>query len=65
MFQEFPGGSVVKNPLINLDSSPDSGRSQCHGAMQPVGPQLVAPHAATTEAHVPRACAPQEEKPLQ
>ena len=27
--------------------------------------QLPSPHAATTEAHVPRACALQQEKPLQ
>ena len=27
--------------------------------------QLVSSHAAATEAHVPRACAPQQEKPLQ
>ena len=28
-------------------------------------PQLLSLHATTTEAHVPRACAPQQEKPLQ
>ena len=28
-------------------------------------PQLLSLHAATTEAHTPRACAPQQEKPLQ
>ena len=28
-------------------------------------PQLLSPHAATTEAHAPRARAPQQEKPLQ
>ncbi|KAJ8786159.1 hypothetical protein J1605_006515 [Eschrichtius robustus] len=28
-------------------------------------PQLLSPRAATTEAHTPRACAPQQEKPLQ
>ena len=28
-------------------------------------PQLLSPHAATTEAHAPRACAPQQEKPPQ
>ena len=27
-------------------------------------PQLLSSHAATTEAHVPRACAPQQEKLL-
>ena len=49
---------MVKNPPVNSHSIPDSGRSQCHGAIKPVGPQLLAPHAATTEAHVPRVCAP-------
>ena len=28
-------------------------------------PQLLSPCATTTEAHVPRACAPQQQKPLQ
>ena len=28
-------------------------------------PQLLSPRATATEAHVPRACAPQQEKPLQ
>ena len=28
-------------------------------------PQLLSPHATTTEAHEPRAHAPQQEKPLQ
>ena len=28
-------------------------------------PQLLSPCTATTEAHAPRACAPQQEKPLQ
>ena len=28
-------------------------------------PQLLSPCVATTEARVPRACAPQQEKPLQ
>ena len=32
------------------------------GALEP---QLLSPHAATTEAHVPRAHALQQEKPLQ
>ena len=65
MFQDFPGGPVVKNTLINLDSIADSGRSQSHGVIKPVGPQLLAPHAATTEARVPTACAPQQDNTLQ
>ena len=28
-------------------------------------PQLPSPRATTTEAYMPRACAPQQEKPLQ
>ena len=34
----------------------------CHGATKP---QLLSPHAATTEARAPRARALQQEKPLQ
>ena len=44
----------------------------CNGATKPVShnywacmPQLLSPHATTTEAHAPRACAPQQEKPPQ
>ena len=50
----------------------------CHGAAKPVRvpqllslhsraqePQLLSPRATTTEAHAPRACALQQEKPLQ
>ena len=47
-----------------------------HGAAKPVPqllslcsrarkPQLLSPRATTTEAHVPRACAPQRKKPPQ
>ena len=44
----------------------------CHGATKPMChnywacvPQLLSPHATTTEARAPRAHAPQQEKPLQ
>ena len=37
----------------------------CHGATKPVRHNHWARHAATTEAHTPRARAPQQEKPLQ
>ena len=48
----------------------------CHGATKPVHhnyractrareSQLLSPHATTTEARVPRACAPQQKKPPQ
>ena len=36
----------------------------CRGATARVLP-LLSPRAATTEARAPRACAPQQEKPLQ
>ena len=34
-------------------------------ALKPMSQQLLSPHDATTEAHVPKACAPQQEQPLQ
>ena len=41
----------------------------CHGASKPVRhntePALQSPRATATEGHVPRACAPQQEKPPQ
>ena len=47
--EDFPGGAVVKNPPANAG---DTGSSP-------------GPGATTTEAHMPRARAPQQEKPLQ
>ena len=76
----FPGGAVVKNPPANAGdkgSSPGPGSShmpRSNEARAPQllnlrsraqKPQLLSPRAPTTEAHVPRACAPQQEKPLQ
>ena len=79
-FWDFPGGAVVKNPPANAGdrgSSPGPGRSNmpwsnkahvpqllslCSRACEP---QLLSPCATTTEAHMPRAHAPQQEKPLQ
>ena len=76
----FPGGTVVKNPPANagdMGSSPATGRSHmprnnwahepqllslCSRAREP---QLLSLRAITTEAHVPRAHALQQEKPLQ
>ena len=55
---DFPGGAVVKNLPANAGdtgSSPGLGRSHMPQSNKP----------ATTEAHVPRACAPQQEKPQQ
>ena len=73
----FPGGAVVKNLPANTGdtgSSPGPGRSHPHATEQPSPctillslcsrahkPQLVSPHATTTEAHVPRARALQRE----
>ena len=37
--------------------------SACHGATKACTPQLLSSHTATTEAHEPRAHAPQQEKP--
>ena len=76
----FPGGAVVKNLPANAGdtgSSPGPGRSHmprsnkacvpqllslCSRAREP---QLLSLRATTTEAHVPRACALQQEKPRQ
>ena len=72
---DFPGGAVVKNlpaDAGDTGSSPGPGRShmpQSNWARAPqllslrsraCEPQLLSPHATTTEAH-----APQQEKPTQ
>ena len=77
---DFPHGAVVKNPPSkagDTGSSPGPGRShmlQSNWAREPqllslhsraCEPQLLSPRAATTEARVPGARAPQQEKPLQ
>ena len=59
----FPGGAVVKNLPANAGdtgSSPGPGRSHIPHAAE----QLI-PWATTTEARVPTARAPQQEKPPQ
>ena len=76
----FPGGAVVKclpSSAGDMGSSPGPGRSHmlpggwarvpqllslCSRAHEP---QLLSLRATTTEAHAPRACALQQEKPLQ
>ena len=78
--RDFPGGAVVKNPPANagdMGSSPGPGRShmpRSNYARAPQllslrsrarEPQLLSPCATTTEAHAPRARAPQQKKPLQ
>ena len=65
----FPGGTVVKNPPANagdMGSSPGPGiphaaeqLSLCATTTEPV---LCSPRATTTEARVPRARAPQQER---
>ena len=76
--EDFPGGAVVRNPPVNAGdtgSSPGPGRYHmprrdwAHAPQllslrsRAREPQLLSPRAATTEAHVPRARAPQQEKP--
>ena len=78
--RDFPGGTVVKNLPANAGdtgSSPGPGRShmpRSNWAHAPQllslrsrarEPQLLRPCATTTEARVPRARAPQQEKPPQ
>ena len=67
-FSGFPGGAVVENPPANAGdtgSSPGLGRSHMPRGNKAREPQLLSPHAATAEAHVLRARALQQEKPLQ
>ena len=62
------GGTVVENPLANAGdtgSSPGPGRSHVPRSNEARAPQLLSLRATTTEAHAPRACAPQQEKPTQ
>ena len=78
--RDFPGGAVVKNLPANVGDtglSPGPGRSHMPRSKQACvpqllslrsrarEPQLLSPHAATIEACMPRARAPQQEKPLQ
>ena len=78
--RDFLGGAVVKNPPANagdMGSSPGLGRSHmpqsnkaCVSQLLSLRTrahkaQLLSPRAATIEAWVPRARAPQQEKPPQ
>ena len=80
MDRDFPGGAVVKNLPANAEdsgSSPGPGRShmlwsnyarapqQLSLRSRAHKPQLLSPCTTTTEAHEPRAHAPQQEKPPQ
>ena len=65
---DFPGGPVVKNLPANAgDTGSISGQGGSHmpWSNQACAPQLLSPCALTTGAITPRACAPQQEKPLQ
>ena len=80
MGEGFPRGTVVGNPSANsgdTSSSPGLGRSHMpwsNWAHAPQllslrsgthEPQLLSPRATTTEAHAPKACALQQERPPQ
>ena len=59
---------MVKNLPANAGdrgSSPDPGRSHMPQSNEACVPQLLSLRATTTEACVPRAHAPQQERPLQ
>ena len=79
-FVGFPGGALVKNLPVSagdMGSSPGPEDLTCRGETKPRAPQLMSlrsrarepqllsPCATTTEARVPRARAPQQEKPPQ
>ena len=64
--RDFPGGTVVENPLANagdMGSSPGPGRTHMPQSNYAREPQLLKLRATTTEAREPRARAPQQEKP--
>ena len=57
-----------KNPPANAGdtgSIPGLGRFHMMWNIQACVPQLLSAHAATPEAHIPRACGPQQGKSLQ
>ena len=59
---------MVKNTPANagdMGSIPGPGRSHMPQSNWACVPQLLSPHAATAEARVPRAGAPQQERPPQ
>ena len=63
---DFPGGTANKHPPANARDilSLIWEDSTSHGPTKPMQ-HMLGPHAATTETHVPRDCAPQQEKALQ
>ena len=54
---DFPGGPVDGSPRAKAGAQVQS--------LIREDPTCCNPYSATTEAHTPRACAPQQEKPLQ
>lgn len=64
----FPGGTVNRHLPANardVGSIPGAGGFLTPWSNKAHGPQLLSPHAATTKARVPGACAlPQEKPPL-
>ena len=62
---DFPGGPVVLTTCQFADHGFDPWSGKILHAMGTEAhmPQLPSPCAANTEAHTPRACAPQQEKP--
>ena len=64
----FPGGPMVKNLPANAEDTgliTDPGRFPMPWSNQACVSRLLSPRAATTEAHEPRTCALQREKPPQ
>ena len=65
---DFPGSSVDENPSANagdMDSIPGPGRLHVLQSSQACVPHPLSRCTLTTEAHVPRVWAPQQEKPPQ
>lgn len=63
----MPSGTVDKNPLANAGHIGSKPGPRIPSAVDKLSPctQSLSPHAATTEACVPRARAPKQERPLQ
>ena len=64
--EDFTGGPRQSLPCSAGDTSliPDSGGPHISWSNYIHVPQLLSPHTATTEAHMLRACALQQKKPL-
>ena len=60
-FEGFPGGPVLKNaPCKARDTCSIPGPGRSHNPTCCTTTKCCEPHAVTTEAHVPRACARHE-----